>query len=66
MGYSYITDKGCLVFHYDPGLDDHEKAEKEALLKHGVEGAKITTIAVTPRTDFLCRGAKRKGCGVSG
>lgn len=64
MSFSYRTDKGCLVFHYDPGLDDHEKAEKEALLKHGLDGAKITTIAVTPRTDFLYREAKRKVCGV--
>jgi len=32
---SYITDKGCLVFHYNQTLDDHEEAEKEALLKHG-------------------------------
>jgi len=49
---SYITDRGCLVFHYDPLLDDYEQAEKAALIKHGIAGAKITTIAVTPETDF--------------
>ena len=54
MNYSYITDKGCLVFNYDPVKDDYESAEKEALIKHGIEdGAKLTTIGVTPRTDFL-------------
>ena len=52
---SFITDKGCLVFHYDPILDNYEQAEKEALLKHGIDGSKITTIAVTPKTDFLKR-----------
>lgn len=50
---SYITDKGCLVFHYNPILNDYEQAEKEALLKHGIDGAKITTIGVTKNTDFL-------------
>ena len=52
---SYITDKGCLVFHYNPDTDDYEEAEKEALQKHGIESAKVTTIGVTPRTDFLKR-----------
>jgi len=50
---SYITDKGCLVFRYDPILNDYEQAEKEALLKHGIDGAKIITIGVTKNTDFL-------------
>ncbi len=50
---SYITDKGCLVFRYDPILNDYEQEEKEALLKHGIDGAKITTIGVTQNTDFL-------------
>jgi len=34
---SYITDKGGLVFHYDPVLDNFEQAEKEALKKHGID-----------------------------
>ena len=59
MNHSYITNKGCLVFHYDPILDNYEEAEKAALIKHGKDNAKITTIAVTPRTDFLKR--KKKG-----
>ena len=50
---SYRTDKGCLVFNYDPSLDNYEEAEKKALLKHGIDGAKITTIGVTKNTDFL-------------
>ncbi len=41
------------MFRYDPILNDYEQAEKEALLKHGVDGAKITTIGVTKNTDFL-------------
>ncbi|MCK4824084.1 hypothetical protein KA005_50490 [bacterium] len=54
MNYSYITEKGCLVFYYDPVLDDYENAEKEALIKHGIEdGTKITTNAMTARTDFI-------------
>lgn len=53
MSYSYITGKGYLVFHYDRRLDNYEEAEKAALIKHRIDGAKITTIAVTPRTDFL-------------
>ena len=52
---SYITDRGCLVFHYDPVLDNYEQAEKAALIKHKLNGAKITTIAVTKDTDFLKR-----------
>ncbi len=52
---SYITDKGRMVYHYNPDTDDYENAEKEALRKHGLEGSKVTTIGVTPRTDFLGR-----------
>jgi len=50
---SYLTDKGCLVFRYDPILNDYEQAEKEALIKHGINGSRITTIGVTKNTDFL-------------
>jgi len=59
---SYITAKKCLVYHYDPVLDNFEQAEKEALLKHGIDGAKVTTIAVTSGTDFLrhCIGFPRR------
>jgi hypothetical protein len=53
MKESYITKSGCLVFHYDLVLDNYREAEKEALLKHRINGAKITTIAVTTATDFL-------------
>ena len=52
---SYLTKKGCLVFHYDPVLDNFDEAEKEALIKHGLDGAKITTIGLTAETDFLRR-----------
>lgn len=55
---SYITDRGCLVFHYDPILDNFEDTEKEALIKHNLVDARITTIAVTPRTDFLIKRKK--------
>ncbi len=50
---SYITDKGCLVFHYDPVLDNYEDVEQAALIKHNLLNARVTTIAVTRRTDFL-------------
>ena len=50
---SFITERGCLVYYYDPVLDNFEETEREALIKHGIDGAQITTIAVTPRTDFL-------------
>lgn len=50
---SYITKSGKIVFHYDPVLDNYEKCERAAILKHGLKGRKITTIAVTPSTDFL-------------
>ena len=49
---SYTTEK-CLVYIYDPVLDNFEQAEKEALLKHGINGARITTIGVTRQTDFI-------------
>lgn len=43
------------MFHYNPITDDFEECEKEALLKHGIDGAKITTIGLTAETDFLRR-----------
>ena len=56
---SYTTDKGCLVFHYNPHTDNYDEAETQARIKHGLVGARITTIAVTPETDFLKK-EKRK------
>ncbi len=50
---SFITKEGCLVYHYDPVLDNYQNAEKEALIKHGLDDARVTTIAVTKNTDFL-------------
>ena len=52
---SYLTKKGCLVYHYDPVLDNYDEAEQAALKKHNLINAKITTIAVTSGTDFLRR-----------
>ena len=54
---SYITKAGNLVYHYCPYADDYEAKEREAILKHGLDGARITTIAVTRKTDFLKREA---------
>ncbi len=53
MRDSHITDKGCLVFYYNPNTDDYEEAEKEALSKHNLVNKKITTIGLTRKTDFL-------------
>ncbi len=53
MKDSYITKSGNLVFHYDKTLDNFREAEQAALIKHNLLNARITTIAVTPRLDFL-------------
>lgn len=55
---SYVTRNGNLVYRYDPLLDNYEECEKAALKKHGLVGTRLTTIAVTPATDFLKKEAQ--------
>ncbi len=57
---SYLTQSGKLVFHYDKALDNYREAEQAALIKHNLINAKITTIAVTPETDFIRRDNSHK------
>ena len=58
MKESYLTKSGNLVFYYCPYADDFRECEKAALIKHGLVEARITTIGVTRRTDFLKMEAK--------
>lgn len=50
---SYLTKSGTLVFHYCPYADDYEAKEREALIRHGLDVCKTTTIGVTQKTDYL-------------
>jgi len=50
---SYLTKAGCLVYHYNPVLDDQDEREKAAIIKHWLVGKRISTIGVTKGTDFL-------------
>ena len=50
---SYLTKKGCLVFHYNRDLDNFRQSERAALIKHNLVNARVTTIGVTAKTDFL-------------
>jgi len=65
---SYLSKTGNLIYHYNQGLDDYEEAEKHALIKHNMLNKKITTIAVTRRTDFINKHVnvkRRKGLTVN-
>lgn len=54
---SYLTQNGNLVFIYCPVLDNYEAKEREAILRHGLEGKRITVIGLTSKTNFLKREA---------